>query len=158
MAGGAMHCATRAVGIDGNREFEELTVRMVLIIGCVAAALLGGAALYARGAAAPACDSDGVQGEVYRLLHEQSHLEGIFLHDFRPISGGLFSDTRDCEAEVAEIKGNVSAADMPWRHLHYRIVRSDDPDHPAVTVDLGSATAFVATPEQTLWTRLVAHF
>jgi hypothetical protein len=135
-----------------------LTVRKALIIGCVAVAALGGAALYARRAAAPACDSDRAQGEVYRVLHEQSHMEGVFLHDFTPISGGLFSDTRDCEAEVAEIRGNVSAADMPWRHVHYRIARSDDPEHPAVTVDLGSATAFVATPERTLWTRLLAHF
>jgi hypothetical protein len=131
---------------------------MVLIIGCVVVALLGGAALYARGAAAPACDSDRAQGEVYRVLHEQSHMDSVFLHDFTPISGGLFSDVRDCEAEVAEIRGNVSAADMPWRHVHYRIVRSADPDHPAVTVDLGSATAFVATPERTLWTSLLAHF
>jgi hypothetical protein len=135
-----------------------LTIQKALFVGCVVVAALGGAALYARRAAAPACDSDKAQGEVYRVLHDQSHLDSIFLHDFMPVSGGFFSNTRDCEAEVAEIRGNVSAADMPWRQVHYRIVRSDDAEHPVVTVDLGSTTAFVATPERSLWARLLAHF
>ncbi len=144
--------------VDGNWEFDELTVRMLLSIGCVAVASLGGAALYVHRDAAPACDSDRAQGQVYQVLRNQFHLEGVFLHDFTTLSGGFFSDTRDCVAEVAEIRGNVSAADLSWRHIRYRIAHSDSSEHSVVTVDLGGAAAFVQPPTQTMWTRLLAHF
>lgn len=144
--------------VAGAWEFAEVTVRMALTISCVAVAVLGSAALYAHRAAAPACDSDQVQGEVFRVLRDQFHLEGVFLHDFRTMSGGFFSDSRDCVAEVAEIKGNVNAADMRWRQVHYRIGRPASSETFAVTVDLGAAVPFVPPSKQTLWARLLAHF
>jgi hypothetical protein len=139
-------------------EFDELRLRMPLVIACVAVAGLGGVALYAYGDAAPACDSDPALGQVYRVLRDQYHVEGVFLHDFTPVSGGWFSDPRDCAAEIAEIRGNVNAADLPWRQVRYRVTHSDSADRPVVTVDLGNATPFVGPPKQTLWTRLFAHF
>lgn len=131
---------------------------MALFVGCVTIASLGGAALYAHRGAAPACGSDQAQGQVYRVLREQFHLEGVFLHDFTSMSGGFFSATRDCTAEIAEIRGNVNAADLRWRQIRYRIARPDRSEPSVVTVDLGGATPFVQPPPQTLWTRLLAHF
>jgi hypothetical protein len=144
--------------LDTSRECVPLIVRRVLAVGCFVAAASGGAALYLHQDAAPACDSDQAQGQVYRVLHDRFHLESVFLHDFTTLSGGYFGATRDCNAEVAEIKGNVDAADMRWRHIRYHVARSDRPDRPVVTVDLGGATAFVAAPEPTLWSRMFAHF
>ncbi len=131
---------------------------MVLSIVCVAVVSLGGAALCAHGGAAPACDSDRAEGQVSRVLRDQFHLEGVFLHDFTTLSGGYFSGSRECAAEVSEIRGNVSAVDMRWRQIRYRVAHSDTSERPDVTVDLGGATPFVAQPEQTWWTRLLAHF
>jgi hypothetical protein len=144
--------------MNDGRECDDLTVRMMLSIGCMVVAASGGAAMYAHRDAAPACDSDQVQGQVSRLLHDQFHLDSVFLHDFTATSGGYFGATRECIAEVAEIRGNVDAADMRWRHIRYRVAHSDIPDRPVVTVDLGGATAFVAAPKQTLWTRMFVHF
>ena len=131
---------------------------MALSISGAVAAALGGAALYVHGGAAPACDSDPAQGQVYRVLSDQFHLQGVFLHDFTTLSGGYFSDARDCAAEIAEIRGNVDAADLTWRQIHYRVVRADDAERPVVTVDLGGPTPFVPPPAQTFWTRLFVHF
>ncbi|MGA3398881.1 MAG: hypothetical protein ABSC95_06645 [Acetobacteraceae bacterium] len=130
---------------------------MALSIVCVAVAALGGAALYEHKGAAPECDSDRAQGQVYRVLRDQFHLEGIFLHNFTSTAGGFFSDTRDCAADVAEIRGNVNAADMRWRQIRYRVVYSDTSERPDVSVDLGGATPFVQPPEPTLWARLLSH-
>ena len=103
----------RGAGFFGAAwEFEELTVRMVFRVACVVVVALGAAALYAHRNAAPACDSDAAQGQVFRALHDQFHLEGVYLHDFTTISGGLFSGARDCLAEAAEIRGNIDAADL----------------------------------------------
>jgi hypothetical protein len=95
---------------------------------------------------------------VYRVLRDQFHLEGVFLHDFTTMSGGFFSDSRDCVAEVAEIRGNVNAGDMPWRHIRYGIARPDRAEPAIVSVDLGDATPFVQPLQRTLWTRLRAVF
>jgi hypothetical protein len=139
-------------------ELDRLTARTVLPIVCVTAAILGAAALYEHRGAAPACDSDQAQGQVYGVLRDQFHLQGIFLHGFTSTSGGFFSDTRTCTAEIAEIRGNVNAADLHWRQIRYRIARPDRTKLPVVAVNLGSATPFLETPEQTLWTRLGARF
>jgi hypothetical protein len=135
-----------------------MTVRTAVFIACVAGACLGAAALYAHNGAAPACDSDQAQGLVYDVLRDKFHLEGVFLHDFTTTSGGFFSDTRICTAEIAEIRGNVNAADLKWRQIGYRITRPDRTKPADVAVDLGGATPFVQTQEQTLWTRLRAQF
>ena len=135
-----------------------MTGRKILLLACAVAAVLGGLAWQAHRSAAPACDSDQAQGEVYRVLHAQFHLEGVFLHDFSTTSGGYFSATRACAAAIAEIRGNVDAADLRWRQVHYRVTHSEDSEDPIVTVDLGGATVFNQAPEQTLWTRLLALF
>ena len=135
-----------------------MTTRTALAILGIVVAGLGGVAFYAHGIAAPACDSDGAQEAVYHALHEQFQLAGIYLHDFTPLSGGYFSASRACMAEVAEIRGNVDAADLKWRQVRYRVTHSDTSESPAVSVELGDATAFVPTSEQTFWTRLRAWF
>ena len=148
----------RWLGIDAAWEFDEVTTRITLCIVGVVVVGLGGAALYAHDSAAPACDGDATEGEVNRVLHDKFHLQGVFLHDVTTFSGGYFSDARDCVAEVAEIRGNVDAGNMPWRTVRYQVTRSGDPESPVVTVDLGKATPFVPPSGQTWWTRLLAHF
>jgi hypothetical protein len=145
-------------GVDAAWEFNELTVRTTLLFGCAVVAALGCAAWYAHGSAAPACDSNETQGQVYRVLHEQFHMDSVFLHDVSTTSGGYFSGAHDCAGEAAEIRGNVDAADLSWRQVHYRVVRSDSSEDPDVTVELGGATPFVKQPEQTFWTRLRTFF
>jgi hypothetical protein len=134
-----------------------MTVRTALFVSCLAAVCLGAGALYAHNGAAPACDSDKAQGLVYGVLRDKFHVEGVFLHDFTTTSGGLFSNTRICTAEIAEIR-NVNATDLRWRQIRYRITRPDRTKPSEVAVDLGGATPFVQTQEPTLWTRLRALF
>src|ERR1700735_582303 len=71
---GADATPRRRPGMNDGRECDDLTVRMMLSIGCMVVAASGGAAMYAHRGAAPACDSDQVQGQVSRLLHDQFHL------------------------------------------------------------------------------------
>lgn len=132
--------------------------RLVLCIGCVVVGLGAVAGLDAHSHAAPACGSDVAQRGVYDALHGQFHLDSLFLHNFTPLSGGFFSDARDCSAEVVEIRGNISASDMPWRQVRYRIVQAGDPGRPVVTVSLGDAAPFAEHPTQTLWSRLLERF
>ena len=138
-------------------ESAELTIRLGLSITCAVIAVLGGVLLYRHGDAAPACDSDKVQGEVSQALHDRFHLGGVFLHDFTTTSGDFFSTTRDCSAEVAEIRGNVDAADLSWRRIRYHITRPDPSDAAVVSVDLGGAAPFAPPQVQTLWARFLAH-
>jgi hypothetical protein len=150
--------ARQASDNGGVWEFTHVPVRMTLSIAGVVVVLLGGTALYAHQAAAPACDSNQALGKVYGVLRDQFHLETVFLRDSRTTSGGFFSATRDCVAEVAEIRGNINAADMPWRLIHYRIAFPDRSDVFAVTVDLGGAVPFAPPTQRTLLTRLLAFF
>ncbi len=144
----------RQLGTDDAQEFGEVITRMTQSIVCVAVAALAGVALYAHEDAAAACDSDPAQGQVYRVLQEQFHLQSVFLHDFTTLSGGYFSTVRECVAEVAEIRGNVDASGMNWRRIRFRVARSDNKEHPDVTVELGDAAPFVPPPEPTFWSYL----
>jgi hypothetical protein len=139
-------------------EYDDLTIRMMLSIACAVVIVLAGAAWFVHQGAAPACDSDRAQSEVYQVLRDQFHLEGVFLHNFKPVSGGYFSATRNCAAEVAEIRGNVSAEDMRWRQVRYRIAHADGSENTIATVDLGHATPFLQPPEVTLWARVRSYF
>jgi hypothetical protein len=130
----------------------------IFAIACVIAVLLVGVRLYASQYAAPACDADQTQAAVARVLHSQFHLEGIYLHDFNKVSGSYVSPTRDCAAEVAEIRGNISVSDLNWRPIHYRVARSSASDNPTVSVDLGGATPFVLSEEKSLWAKFLALF
>ena len=137
-------------------EFDELTARMALLIGIAAAASLGAAGLYAHESAAPTCDSEPAQGRVYRVLRDQFHLDSIFVNNVRTISGGFFSGSHECSADVTTIRGNVNASDMPWQEIRYRIVLQDQSQPFALTVNLGSHVP-LADPPPSFWTRLLAH-
>lgn len=135
-----------------------MTTRLALTWLCVAVVCVGGAAFYVHTGAAPACDSDRAQAQVSRVLRDRFNLQSVFLHDFTTLAGNYFSSSRDCTAEIAQIRGDVDAADLKWRQIRYRVVHSDVSERPDVSVDLGGATAFVPPPEQTFWTRLFVHF
>jgi hypothetical protein len=94
--------------------------------------------------------------KVDAVLRDDYHLDSIFLNNIRTLSGGLFSLSRECSAEVAEIRGNVNAADMPWRELRYRIEEHDRATDPAISVTLGGSVP-LARPAPSLWETLLEY-
>ena len=132
-----------------------MTVRKALWIVVAAFAVLAGVVLYIHKSAAAECDSEPALGRVYAILRDQFHLDSIFLNDVKTVSGGYFSDSQDCSAEVTEIKGNVTMVDMPWREITYRVGGHED--SPDVTVTLGGSVPLAPEPPSR-WTRLLAHF
>jgi hypothetical protein len=137
-------------------EFDDLTTRMVLSIGFVAFASLGAASLYVHRNAPPTCTSDWTLGKVSEILRDNFHFDSIIVNHIRTVSGGFFSNTHDCAAEVAEIRGEEDASGMAWREIRYRIVRPDESRPSAVTVELGNHVP-LAPQTPSLWTRLLAY-
>jgi hypothetical protein len=133
-----------------------LTPRVGLRSGLVAFALLGAAGMYAHSNIPLSCDSEEALRRVTEILRDEYHLDSIFVNNVRTVSGGVFSGSHDCSAEVVEIRGNVNASDMPWRGIRYRIVRQDQPPRPAITVELGGYVP-LAEPTPSLWTRLLVR-
>ena len=135
---------------------DRLTRRMVLPIGAGLAIVLGSAGLYAYQGASPSCDSEPALRQVDAVLRESYQLDSIFLNNIRTLSGGVFSGRRECSAEVAAIRGNVNASDMPWREVRYRIEERDKAEAPVISVTLGGDVP-LAKPEPTLWERLLGY-
>lgn len=143
---------------DGPLECDgSMTrTRMALSIGFAAAASIGAAALYVHGNAPPACGSGQALDRVSGILRDDFHLDSIIANNVRTVSGGLLSDTHDCSAEIAEIRGGVDASGMSWREIRYRIVPQDKPPSFGVTVELGDRVPLEPqTPS--VWKRLLAH-
>ena len=137
-------------------ELFELTVRMALPVGFVVLASAGAVGIYAYKDAVPTCDSKQVQSRVYEILRDEFHIESIFVNDIRTVSGGFFSDRRECSAEFASIRGNVNASDMPWREVLYQIEQCVKSEEISITVKLGSDVP-LAKPTPSLWSRLLAY-
>lgn len=131
-----------------------MTKRTVLPVCFVAFALLAAAALYAHLTAAPACGSDAALRRVSEILRDQFHFDSTFVNNVRTVSGGYFSDSHECSAQVTQIRGNVSASDMPWRELRYWIAQRDAAMPPDITVKVGGGTP-LAAPPPSIWKRLV---
>jgi hypothetical protein len=129
-----------------------LKPRIVLPAGLAAVVALG-VGWHGYDGAAPGCDSRGALNQVDAVLRDQYHLDSIFLNNIKTVSGGLFSERRDCSAEVAAIRGNVNASDMPWREIRYRIEERDRAVPAAVSVTMGDAVP-LAKPAPSLWERL----
>lgn len=135
---------------------NELLTRNALSIGLVAAALLGGPGFYAHERASPACDSEQAMDRVSAILRNDFHLDSLLMNNVGTVSGGYFSDSRDCSAEVTQIRSNVDASGMPWRAIRYRIVDRDKSQNPAITVELGGSVPLAAkVPSR--WKRLLAY-
>ena len=137
------------------REFK-LTTRMVLSIGVVAVASLGAAIFYARSNAPPTCTSDWTLSRVSESLRDNFHLDSIIMNHIRTVSGGFFSSSHDCAAEVTEIRGGEDASGMSWREIRYRIIHQATPPSFRTTVELGGHVP-LAPQTPSLWTRLLAR-
>jgi hypothetical protein len=135
---------------------DELLTRNTLSIGLVALAAVGALGLYARERASPACDSEPAMDRVSAILRNDDHLDSLLMNNVRTVSGGYFSDSRDCSAEVTQIRGNVDASGMKWRAVQYRIVYRDRSQGPAITVQMGGSVP-LAAKVPSLWKRLLAH-
>jgi hypothetical protein len=130
--------------------------RMLLTAGIVALIALGAAGFYMAGEAAPSCGDEQVVHTMTDTLRGQFHLDGLFVNNITSVSGGFFSDRRQCSAEVAEIR-NMKASDMPWRSVQYRIERRRDSDRPAISVQMGGSVP-LAKPGPSFWEQLMARF
>jgi len=129
---------------------------MVSRLAAGLAIVLGAVALYAYKGAPPSCESEQALNQVDAALRDNYHLDSIFLNNIRTLSGGVFSTRHECSAEVAAIRGNVNASDMPWRELRYRIEESGTSATPIVSVTLGGDVP-LAAPAPTLWARLLGY-
>jgi hypothetical protein len=147
-------CASRSA-LTVDREFK-LTTRMVLSTGLVAFASLGATALYLHRNAPPTCTNEWTLGRVSEILRDNFHLDGIIISHITTVSGGFFSNSHDCSAEVAEIRGGEDASAMAWREISYRIVHQDGSRPSVVTVELGDHVP-LAPQTPSLWARLLAH-
>ncbi len=119
-------------------------------IGLVAAAAIVAVGGYFYFAAAPSCDSDRVQGRASELLRSQFNLDSIFFNNIQEVSGNIFSDRRECTAQVAQIKGNTPPMSMSWRQLRYSVAPGTEPEQPDLKIDLGPGGPYVPPPP-TLW-------
>ena len=116
-----------------------MNVRMTLSIGFVAFASVAAAGLYAHRDAPPTCDSEQALSKVGEVLRDEYHLDSTFLNNIQTVSGGFFSDSHECSAEVTPIRGNVNASDMPWREVQYQLEQREKPERFSITVNLGGA-------------------
>jgi len=148
-------CATRSA-IAVSWEFNDLMGRLALPIGFVAAASIGAVVLYVHAVALPTCGSKLALDRISGILHDDFHLTSILTNNVRTLSGWFLSDSRDCSAEVAEVRGDVDASDMSWREMRYRIVHLDQPPSFGITVELGDRVPLEPT-RPSLWARLLAH-
>jgi hypothetical protein len=129
---------------------------MILIIGLSVSGSAGAAVLYTDRDAPLTCDSDQALTQVSEVLRNEYHLDSTLINGVRTVSGGFFGHSHQCSAEVAQIRGNANASDMPWREVRYQIVRRERSVDSDITVNLGGAVP-LAGPPPTLWTRLLAH-
>ena len=125
-------------------------------VGAVVLIVLGGGSFWLHRLAAPACASDRALHAVYEKLHATPEYDSIFLNDVRTEFGGFFSDERTCSAQVAEVRGNTIAADLPWRAIRYRVESQSGSDQPVVTVELGGEVP-LAPLRPSWWKRLLAY-
>jgi hypothetical protein len=131
--------------------------RIVLSGVVVALGAIGAATWYLNSEAPPACGSEQALHAVTGILRDQFRLDGVFVNNIATVSGGLFGDRRECSAEVAAIRGNVAASDMPWRSIHYQIEQRDGSGRPIVSVQLGGNVP-LANQAPSFWERLIARF
>ena len=125
-------------------------VKLIGVVAVVAIVAVGG---YFYSAAAPSCGSNRVQGRTSELLRSQFNLDSVFFNNIQDVSGNIFSDRRECTAQVTQIKGNTSPTSMSWRQLHYTIAPGTGPDLPDIKLDLGPSGPYVPPPP-TLWERI----
>jgi hypothetical protein len=147
-------CASKSA-LTVDPDFK-LTTRMVLSIGLVAFASLGAATLYVHRNAPPTCTSDWTLGKVSEILRDSFHLDSIIINHIRTVSGGFFSNSHNCAAEVTEIRSGKDPSGMAWQEIRYRIVHQDESRTSAVTLELGDHVP-LAPQTPSLWARLLAY-
>jgi hypothetical protein len=129
---------------------------MALTVGFVAVASLGAAALYMHRKASPSCTSVQALDRVSEILRDDFHLDTVLMNNITTVSGGFFSGSNDCSAEITAIRGSVDASALPWQQLQYRIVHQDKRQGFEVTVELGGRVP-LAQPGPSFWERLRAR-
>lgn len=135
-------------------EFNALTPRVGILV--VIVALAGAAELFMHEVAAPTCDSSEAQAKLYDVLLNEFRMHNIFVNNVTTTTGGWFNTTQACSAQVTEIRGNVSASDMPWQGVQFNIRRPNLAQPFAMKVTLDGAEP-LAAPNPSLWARLLAY-
>src|ERR1022692_3904220 len=98
---------------------------MILFIGLAVSGSAGAAVLYTDRDAPLTCDREQALAQVSEVLRDEYHFDSTLINGVITISGGFFSHSHQCSAEVAQIRGNVNASDMLWREVRYQIVRRE---------------------------------
>ena len=130
-----------------------MTARGTLPVAFVAVGVIVAGGVYAKQWAAPGCDSEAALRQVSDILRQQFQYDSTFVNNVRTVSGGYFSERRECSAEVTQVRGNISASDMPWRDLRYSIAQRDASTPPEMTLQIGGDIP-LAPARQSLWIRL----
>lgn len=128
---------------------------MKMSIAPAMALALGGGVLYAHRNAPPPCDSAPTLDRVTAALRDQSQLTSIIISNVRTLSNGFLGNRYDCSATVAEIRSDVTAADMHWHEIQYSSVRPGKSPLTVVSVTVGPE---IPLPPRTAswWERLRA--
>ena len=123
-----------------------MSSRAIKSIGLVAVVAIVAVGVYAYSAAAPACDSEQVLNRTTDALRSQFNLDSVFINNIQDVSGTIFSDRRECRAQVTQIRSNISPTAMTWRQLRYWITPGVDPEIADIRLDLGADEPYVAPP------------
>ena len=128
----------------------------MLFVGLAVSGSAGPVVLYMHRDAPLTCDSQQALNQVSKVLRDEYHFDSTLINGVKTVSGGFFSHSHRCSAEVVQIRGTVNASDMPWREVRYQIVRLEKSVDSDITVSLGGNVP-LAGPPPSLWTRLLAH-
>jgi hypothetical protein len=66
-------------------------------------------------------------------------LKGLLLANTKSVSGNVFSTSRECEVDVAEIRGLVAMRDEHWVKVNYWVVASTQGVEATVRTVVGGA-------------------
>ncbi len=130
---------------------------ILLISGFVILGGLLGTELWRAHASSPAsCTSVEAMDKLHLVLRDRYGLDSTLVNNVQTVSGGMFAPAQHCSAEIAEIRDNISAEDLPWRGLDYDIVRDGVSGRSVVAAELGGSVK-LAAPAPSLWQRLRAR-
>jgi hypothetical protein len=102
----------------------------------------------------PSCHSaEAVKGMI-AALHDPA-LGTVAVNNATTVSGGVFNRVRECEADIAAVRGGVNASDMHWMRVTYEVRTSKLPDTADVTAALAGDT--ILAPERSDFAKWLAY-
>jgi hypothetical protein len=100
------------------------------------------------------CGNDDVLNDVHDILRDRFHVDHILFNGVRTLSGNALTGHYACQAQIAEIRGNVGASDMGWRGVSYSSIGHRLPEPPSVTAELENGVPLAPHNPKSLWDRV----